>query len=181
MPEPSVPTDGFAAFGPGSYIQPPAEIGCPHRIHIGANVLVRSHAWLALLEEGYGQRYDPELRVGDGTWLGHNFMASCVGEITIGEKVLISDRVFVLDSYHEYEDPTVPIIDQPMAPPRPVVIKDGAFVGAGAVVLSGVTIGENAYVGANSVVTRDVPARTVVVGNPARVVRRWQDGRWVDE
>ena len=53
-----------------------------------------------------------------------------------------------------------------------IVIKRGATVGAGAVVLPGVTIGERAMVGAGAVVTKDVEADTVVVGNPARVVRR---------
>ena len=51
-------------------------------------------------------------------------------------------------------------------------IKRGASIGAGAVVLAGVTIGERAMVGAGAVVTKDVPADTVVVGNPARVIRR---------
>jgi acetyltransferase-like isoleucine patch superfamily enzyme len=52
----------------------------------------------------------------------------------------------------------------------------------GVIVLPGVTIGENAYVGAGAVVTGDVQARTVTAGNPARVVRRWDDasGAWVD-
>lgn len=54
---------------------------------------------------------------------------------------------------------------------EPTVVKRGASVGSGATVLSNVTIGEEAMVGAGSVVTRDVPARAVVVGNPARVIR----------
>lgn len=52
------------------------------------------------------------------------------------------------------------------------VVKQGASIGSGATVLGGVTIGEYALVGAGSVVTKDVPARTIVVGNPARVTRR---------
>lgn len=52
------------------------------------------------------------------------------------------------------------------------VIKKGASIGANATILPGVTIGENAMVGAGSVVTKDVPAQTVVLGNPARIVRK---------
>lgn len=171
----------LGAFGDGSYIQEPVTIGCPERIHIGAEVLIRSNAWLALLDEGYGRKYDPELRIGDGTKIGRDFFASCVGHITIGANVLIADRVFIGDSYHGYENPGVPIIDQPMAEPRPVTIKDGAFIGVGAIILYGVTIGENAFVAAGSVVIRDVPARTVVAGNPGRVVRRWTGQEWAAE
>jgi maltose O-acetyltransferase len=55
---------------------------------------------------------------------------------------------------------------------RPISIADGVWIGGGALVLPGVSIGEDAVVGAGAVVTRDVEARTVVVGNPARVIRR---------
>lgn len=168
----------MAAFGPNSHIERPITIGCPHRIRIGERVLIRGGAWLALLEEDRHRTYDPRLTIGAGTAIGRDFMASCVGHITIGEKVLIADRVFIGDSYHQFEDPDVPIIDQPMAPPQPVTIGRGAFLGVGAIILRGVTVGENAYVSAGAVVTRDVPARSVVVGNPARVVRHWKDGEW---
>jgi acetyltransferase-like isoleucine patch superfamily enzyme len=55
---------------------------------------------------------------------------------------------------------------------RPVVLGDDVWVGAGAVILKGVTVGDGAVVAARAVVTRDVPADTVVAGNPARVVKR---------
>jgi acetyltransferase-like isoleucine patch superfamily enzyme len=59
----------------------------------------------------------------------------------------------------------------------PVVIEDGAWIGAGSIILPGVTIGEGAVVGAGSVVTKDVPPMAVAVGNPAQVIRQ----RGVDE
>jgi len=58
----------------------------------------------------------------------------------------------------------------------PTLVRRRASIGSGAVILAGVTIGEGAMVGAGAVVTRDVPARTVVAGNPARVVRALRDG-----
>lgn len=57
----------------------------------------------------------------------------------------------------------------------PTLVKRGASIGAGAVVICGVTIGENAMIGAGSVVTRDVPPNTLVVGNPAKVVRKFEN------
>ena len=69
-----------------------------------------------------------------------------------------------------------------MAEPRAVVIGDGAFLGIGACVMAGVTIGERAFVGANAVVTRDVPPNGVVAGNPARLLRVYdrERGAWTD-
>ena len=85
----------------------------------------------------------------------------------------MSDRVFIGDSYHAYSDVTRSIIDQPMENAGAVTIGDGAFIGINAVILPGVSIGDHAVVGASSVVTRDVPAYSVAVGNPARVIRRY--------
>ena len=92
-------------------------------------------------------------------------------------------RVLIGDAYHDYRDPDTAGADQPMSSPRPVVIGSGAFLGVGSVILPGVTIGERACIGANAVVTSDVPRNAVVVGSPARVIKRWDDDseRWVDE
>ena len=54
---------------------------------------------------------------------------------------------------------------------RPVKIEDGAWIGGGAIILPGVTIGRNAVIGAGAVVTKDIPANAVAVGSPARVIR----------
>ena len=61
---------------------------------------------------------------------------------------------------------------------KPVVIEDNVWIGGGAVVLPNVTIGRNAVVGAGAVVTRDVPANTIVVGNPAKVTREIDQDRF---
>jgi tetrahydrodipicolinate N-acetyltransferase len=96
-----------------------------------------------------------------------------VGEIVIEDEVLTSDRVFIGDTYHDYTNPTLPVLDQPMASPQPVRIGRGAFLGIGSIVLQGVNIGEGAYVAAGAVVTSDVPPHTLVQGNPARIARRF--------
>lgn len=162
-------------------IVPPAIVTCPHRIHVGSGVLIHGRAWLSVVEEHHGHRFTPLLRIGDGTVLGHDLLVACVGEITIGARVLASDRVFIGDTFHDYRDPTAPIADQPMREPRAVHIGDGAFLGVNAVILPGVDIGPRAYVGAGAVVADDVPANAVVAGNPARVVRSYDAaaGRWV--
>jgi acetyltransferase-like isoleucine patch superfamily enzyme len=172
----------FAAFGHRSAIVPPAVIRSPHRIRIGDNVLIHDRAWLSVVEEFLGQRFEPSLTIGDRTVFGRDFVVSCVGRIDIGNDVLGSERVLIADSYHGYEDPHTPISRQPMAVPEPVTIEDGAMLSANVCVLGGVTIGARTYVGAGAVVTRSVPPNCVVVGNPGRIVRHYDHdaGRWVD-
>jgi acetyltransferase-like isoleucine patch superfamily enzyme len=172
----------FAAFGEGSAFAPPAVILSPHRIHLGARVLFHQGAWLSVVEEHNGRRHEPRLEIGDRCIFGRDVYISCVGEITIGQEVQIGDRVFITDTYHEYEDPDTSIVRQPMAEPRAVRIGDGSFLGPGAAVIAGVTIGERALVAVNAVVTRDVPPNTIVAGNPARVIRSYDRvrGTWVD-
>lgn len=138
-----------------------------------------SHATLSAISELHGHSYDPLITIGDKCSFGEQLFISCCGAIEIGREVMSSARVVLTDNHHGYEDPAVPPIYQPLSEPRPVRVGDGVFLGVGCVVLPGVTLGERAYVGANSVVTRDVPAWTLVAGNPARTIRRWNGSEWV--
>jgi acetyltransferase-like isoleucine patch superfamily enzyme len=172
----------LAAFGRDSIIVPPAVIHSPHRISIGERVLIHRDAFFSVVEEHNGRRYSPRLRIGDRTNLGHGLWISCVGEIDIGAEVLAGHNILITDTYHEYHDPDVSIARQPMGEPRAVRIGDGVHLGPHVAVLAGVTIGERSFVAANAVVTRDVPPNSVVVGNPARVIRRYDRERqaWID-
>lgn len=91
--------------------------------------------------------------------------------ITIEDDVMLGSGVHIYLGNHNFADPAVPIIDQGHAAPRAVTLKRGCWVGACVIILPGVVVGENAVVGAGSVVTRSVPPRTLVAGNPARIVR----------
>jgi acetyltransferase-like isoleucine patch superfamily enzyme len=172
----------LAAFGRESVIVPPAVIHSPHRIEIGERVLVHRDAFFSVVEEHNGRRYEPRLRIGDRTSIGHGVWISCVGQIDIGAEVLAGHNILITDTFHEYFDPDVSIARQPMGEPRPVRIGDGVHLGPNVAVLAGVTIGERSFVAANAVVTRDVPPNSVVVGNPARVIRRYDRERqaWID-
>jgi len=172
----------FASFGTGSWIVEPSTISCAERIDVGANVYIGPGAWLSVVDEHHGRRYEPRLRIGDGTSFGPGLVIACIGEVSIGTKVLGGPRVFIGDTYHDYRAPDIAIVDQPMRDPRPVHIESGAFLGVGSVILPGVTVGARAYVGANAVVTSDVPPNAVVGGNPARIITQWDEHlqRWVD-
>ena len=85
---------------------------------------------------------------------------------------MLGSGVHIYVHNHKFDDPSVPIIDQGHYPSEPILLERGSWVGAGVIILPGITIGKNAVVGAGSVVTKDVPAFTVAAGNPARVLRR---------
>jgi len=160
----------FGSLGDGASIGLPARIEGASRIFIGNGVIIAAHSYLSVVREYAGIHYDPQLVIGDRSNFGENLLLSCCGRITIGSDVLASARVFIGDTYHDYATEAPPL-SAPMASPRAVTIGDGVFLGVGCSILPGVTIGERAYVGAGAVVTKDVPARTVVAGNPARVIK----------
>jgi maltose O-acetyltransferase len=112
--------------------------------------------------------YGSQIRVGARCFANYGLVALDVATITIGDDVQIGPNVQLLTPTHPV-DPG-PRRDKWEAA-KPIAIGDNVWLGGGVVVLPGVTIGENTVVGAGSVVTRDLPANVVAVGNPARVVR----------
>ena len=117
--------------------------------------------------------------IGDRCLIGRG--SGIVGHfsIKIGNDVWTGHHVYITDQNHGYEDVKRPISQQSQ-PERPVVIGDGSWLGHGAVVLPGVTIGKHVVIGANSVVTKDIPDFSVAVGSPAKVIRRYDESLgWV--
>lgn len=146
----------------------------PGGIAIGCDVDIRAYAFL----EAISKPGCVVLTIGDRTYIGPFVRMTAFGGVRIGNDVLIADRCYLSDSGHVYEDVDVPIKDQPLREGRQLTIEDGAWLGIGVAVVGGVRVGRNAVVGANSVVREDVPEFSVVSGNPARVIRRYVDGRW---
>jgi acetyltransferase-like isoleucine patch superfamily enzyme len=96
-----------------------------------------------------------------------------IGPVTIGNDVLLAQHVVVSALNHNYEDITQPIKNQGVTT-KPIVIEDGVWIGANAVIAPGVRIGKNSVVGAGSVVTHDVPPFSVAVGAPAKILKTYQ-------
>ena len=117
-----------------------------------------------------GAAFD-QISIGSGVYINSNLLAMARGGITIEDDVQIAANVQLLTNNH---DP----YDRQILTCKPIVIKKGAWIGAGATILPGVTIGKHAIVGAASVVTRDVGDYEVVVGNPARLVRKLEAERF---
>jgi carbonic anhydrase/acetyltransferase-like protein (isoleucine patch superfamily) len=160
---------GFAEFGRHSVLDLPVDIRGARSIAIGAYVWVGPGSWLYAMPEDATD--EPVLVVGDGVRISGNCVLSAVASVRLGRDVLLARNVYISDHSHAYEDITRPIHEQGLTNVLPVTVGDGAWLGQGVVVCPGVEIGRGAVVGAGSVVRHDVPAHTVAVGAPARVVR----------
>ncbi|MBM4430285.1 MAG: acyltransferase, partial [Chloroflexi bacterium] len=110
------------------------------------------------------------IRIGDDVGMSGATLAAHVG-ITIGNRVLIGANAMIIDSDWHPLEPENRRYGQEGIQAAPIVIEDDVFIGTGAIILKGVTVGQGSVVGAGSVVTRDVPPYSVVAGNPARVVK----------
>lgn len=172
---------GFRSFGRGAVIKFPYKVWSKGNICIGSRVFIAENSFLAVSTEYRGQRYQPLLAIGDDTCIGSHCFIACVDHVVIEEEVLLSDRVFICDHIHGYEDVPIPILFQPLEPRGPVLIKRGSFIGVNSVIMPGVTIGRNAVVGASSVVVKDVPDYCVAVGNPAKIIKRYDftEKKWI--
>ncbi|WP_256777545.1 MULTISPECIES: sugar O-acetyltransferase [unclassified Stenotrophomonas] len=113
--------------------------------------------------------YGSHIQLGEGVFLNYNCVILDVAEVSIGAGTQIGPAVQIYAADHP-RDPHARADGLELA--RPVRIGRNVWIGGGAIVLPGVSIGDDAVVGAGSVVTRDVPAGATVVGNPARVVPR---------
>jgi acetyltransferase-like isoleucine patch superfamily enzyme len=142
--------------------------GCPAGIEIGADTCVMHNTELHVFN--FRDLPHAFIKIGRGAFIGESVVIRGQGGVTIGDSVLIAPMVKILAVNHNYADVTRPVIDQGITG-RGIVIEDGAWIGAGAAVLDGVRIGQGAVIGANAVVTKDVPACSIAVGSPAKVVR----------
>lgn len=146
----------FKYFGNGAEFRPGAYAESCAKISIGSNVVIRPGTFL----------------FADPTPGG--------GGIIIEDDVLLGCGIHFYTNNHQFSDPSRPIADQGYPEPKlsdSITVKRGSWIGANSIILPGAVIGENSVVGAGSIVTRSVPARTVVAGNPARIIREINDRR----
>jgi len=112
-----------------------------------------------------------EIYVGRRVFINQNCTFYDLAQISIGDDVMIGPNVSIITAGH----PVAPSERRLYVLAKPIVVKRGVWIAAGATIIGGVTVGENSVVAAGSVVTKDVPPNTLVGGNPANVIRSIDD------
>ncbi len=148
-------------LGPGCFIGAVTHYPSPSMRHPGRRQEVQS--------------FSPQIRIGDRVTSTAGLTIGAVEQVEIGEDVMFASNVTVLDNLHGYRHPHEPYKYQPIERIAPVMVGRGCWIGQNVVILPSVTIGEMSIIGANSVVTHDVPPRSIAVGAPARVIKRWDE------
>jgi lipopolysaccharide O-acetyltransferase len=156
-------------------------------ISIGENFYCGEGLWLEAVTRYRDQSFHPRLTIGKDVSVSHWTHIACTNSVVIGDHVLIGSKVIITDHNHgrmgaNATPPTLPPSARPLDHDRFVKIEANVWLGDGVVVCPGVTIGEGSIVGANAVVTMDVPPFTLVVGVPARPIRRYDSDQkaWVN-
>jgi acetyltransferase-like isoleucine patch superfamily enzyme len=141
-----------------------------NQFNIGVRSVVED---FATVNNGVG-----DVIIGDHTIIGLGNVI--IGPVRIGNNVMLAQNIVVSGLNHGYEDIHVPPRNQKETC-KQIIISDDVWIGANSVITAGVTIGKHSIVGAGSVVTKDVPDFSVVVGNPARVIKRYNSEKAVWE
>ncbi len=185
--------DLFSAFGPDSRICTPFEAMNPQYICIGNYVSINRDMKISVFKDithhiNFIQQHYPGLErqveqeeyifessniiIGDCTSIGRYCFITAVNRVKIGNAVILSDRVYISDSDHRYENPDIPIMYQSMTKDGEVYIGDHSWIGVGATILN-CNIGKHCVIGAHTLVIDDIPDYSVAVGTPAKVIKRY--------
>lgn len=151
-------------------------LGAGARLRAPLDVVIEGKGFLGLgsrtvVERRSSISVSGRLTVGTGCYFSIGTVLGCEREVTIGDRVAVGPYCVILDTSKAYTDTGRPIIGQGHEH-APVTIADDVWIGAGVTVLPGATIGSHTVVAAGSVVRGDIPARVVVGGVPARILRQ---------
>lgn len=162
----------LAETGKRCFFHSVAQLHDPQFIRVGNNTTFGKDLYLTAWGWYNGK---PQLTIGSNCSFGAYNHISCANRVTIGDSLLTGKWVTITDNSHgETDKDTLETRPQkrPITSKGPVVIGNNVWIGDKATILPGVTIGDGAVIAANAVVTKDVPAYSVVGGNPAKVIKQ---------
>ncbi len=159
----------FAYFGKGAVICWPAIVSTGRGFSIGDSTVIMTNSRIQNYDTG---TCTPQIRIGKNCNIGYYFSILNASEVTIGDNVLIASYVLITSENHGMDPEELSYMQQPLVS-RPVSIGDGCWIGEKVCVLPGVNIGKKCIIGAGSVVTKSIPDYSIAVGNPAKIIKRY--------
>ena len=174
----------FARIGQGLSVHYTCELkrSIANRISLGDQVYVAKDAWLNI--SGTPVNQDPVIIIEDGCVIARRSTISAKNRIHLERNVILSASVLIMDHAHAYENVSLPIKQQGITDGGTIRIEEGCWIGQGAAIVCNageLVIGKNSVIAANALVTRSVPAYSILSGNPARVVKQYDvtKQKWV--
>ena len=162
----------FAYYGDSSVIEKPyLQLSGLKGILIGNNVTILKNSRLAV----YGDITKPSIIIGDRCYIGFGFTAlsNAKSKIEIGDEVLFASNVLITSENHGINpESSLPYMSQELTG-KDVSVGDGCWIGEKVIILPGVKIGKKCIIGAGTVVTKSIPDFSIVVGNPARIIKQY--------
>jgi len=162
----------FASVGNNSYIESIDRIIGARNVFLGNDVYIGNHTRIEAHSEWNGKKYKPSIVFGDNVSIGQGFHIAAMGQIVIGQGTVISGNVLVTDLEHEYRDIDLSVSRQDILW-KHTSIGENCFIGYGAVIQSGTELGNHCIVGSNAVLKGKYPDYCVLVGVPARIVKKY--------
>lgn len=169
----------FYRFGRNSIIEQGAQLVGTKGISIGDNVRLQKDTYMSLLHTNFDGK--PRIIIKDGCDIGRNSSIVAVNTIIIEKDVVTEANVYITDHNNEYRQVGIPIKGQGLESTKnEVIIGEGTWIGANAVIMGNIKVGRGSVITANSTVTQDVPDYCVVAGNPASITEVFdrETGEW---
>lgn len=156
----------FGRFGFPSYIGEPVFISSPGRIYIGNKVRIFPGARLEVTDR------NSSILIGDDVAIGQNVHITSGGNLFIGSHTTFTENIMITNIDHDYREIGVHVLRQKHIV-KETVVGENCFIGFGAVIQAGTILGKQCVVGANSVVRGVFPDYSVIVGSPAKIIKRY--------
>ena len=161
---------GRLKIGKGSFVHCTVQILGRAHVQIGTNTCISERSWLNVNHRLSGEI---GIMIGDNSFIGRNNFLSSGQRIVIGDYCLTTIGCRFISSTHLIDNPRLPVIATGTTANDTITVGANCFFGAGAAVLGNVKIGHGSVIGSQAFVLRDVPPFSIVLGNPARVTRRY--------
>jgi acetyltransferase-like isoleucine patch superfamily enzyme len=166
-----------------SYIGKGSEINGSRFIYINKGAHINKYAKIQAINYFKGEDFQPSINIGYNFFVSNHLHITSINSVSIGDNCLLGSNVYISDHNHgaykglNQSSPDTAPFDRPLISQGDVTIGSNVWIGNNVVIIGPVKIGNGAVIGANSVVTRNIPPKTVALGSPAKTIKNYNEDR----